>query len=125
MMRTQSVSVRVDEAEDLFEMANLRPHSTGLPMVIWVSEKGHSRHGPRIKVGATHSHKVDMTDAVSVSIGDVPEVVAGGALRPSDFRQVAAYIKLNQGPLLDYWHGEMDTADLMGRLLKLTSMRGE
>ncbi len=120
-MHTQSVAVHVDEqtAESPFEMANLRPHSTGLPMVIWVSEKGRSRHGPRIKVSRTHSHRVDLTDTVSVSIGDVPEVVAGGDLSADDFQRVATYIQLNQEPLLDYWRGEIDTAEMIGRLAKV------
>ncbi len=39
---------------DFFAMANLFPASTGLPMVIWVSERGHTRHDVRIKVCQTH-----------------------------------------------------------------------
>ena len=43
----QSVGSEV-EAEDLFEMANLFPVTTGLPMTVWVSPRGNARHDVRI-----------------------------------------------------------------------------
>src|SRR3990172_3982709 len=56
----------------LFEMANLRQKTTGLPVVIWVSEKGHTKHGLRVKVSISHSHKADINKTVSISITDEP-----------------------------------------------------
>jgi hypothetical protein len=35
--------------EDFFEMANLFPADTGLPVVVWVSERGHARHNVRVR----------------------------------------------------------------------------
>jgi hypothetical protein len=32
------------ETDDLFEMANLFPRTTGLPMTVWVSPRGIARH---------------------------------------------------------------------------------
>ena len=32
------------ETEDLFEMANLFPRTTGLPMTVWLSARGKARH---------------------------------------------------------------------------------
>ena len=29
---------------DLFEMANIYPKNTGLPMTVWVSPRGHAKH---------------------------------------------------------------------------------
>ena len=109
------------EVEDLeaFEMANLRQKTTGLPMVIWVSEKGHTQHGPRIKVSKIHSDKMDITQSVSVSITSPPEIVAGAGLSPQDFEVVSRYIELNKKVLLGYWNGELDTAELIGGLKKL------
>ncbi len=42
-----------DEAEEpdgdeLFEMANLYPDTTGLPMTVWVSPRGNARHDIRV-----------------------------------------------------------------------------
>jgi hypothetical protein len=109
------------EIESLFEMANLRQNSTGLPMVIWVSEKGHTQHGPRIKVSKTHSYRANITNSVSISISNEPEIVAGEGLSNKDFELVKKYIKLNKDVLLDYWDGEIDTAELIGRLVKVSS----
>ena len=49
-----------NEAEDLFIMANLRPKTTGLPMVIWVSERCNAKHGARIKVSISQGDKINM-----------------------------------------------------------------
>lgn len=116
---TDLVHIDEGEEESLFEVANLRQNSTGLPMVIWVSEKGHAKHGPRIKVSKTHSHKASSLDSVSVSITDTPEIVAGEGLSNKDFELVAKYIKLNKDVLLDYWYGEIDTAELINKLKKV------
>lgn len=108
------------DVESIFEMANLRQNSTGLPMVIWVSEKGRSQHGPRIKVSKAHSHKANIMNTVSISISDEPEIVAGEGLSNKDFELVKKYIKLNKDVLLDYWDGEIDTAELISRLVKIS-----
>lgn len=109
------------EVEDLepFEMANLRQKTTGLPMVIWLSEKGHTQHGPRIKASKNHSDKMDIHDAVSVSITSPPDIVAGTGLNPKDFEAVSRYIELNKKVLLQYWNYEIDTAELIGSLKSL------
>jgi hypothetical protein len=39
-----------DEEElDLFQIANLRPATTGLPMIVWFSERGLARYDVRVK----------------------------------------------------------------------------
>ncbi len=109
----------IENDEIFFEMANLRQNSTGMPMVIWVSEKGYVKHGPRIKVSKTHSHKADIQNSVSVSINDKPEIVAGIGLNTKDFELVRQYIKINKDILLDYWYGNIDTAELVTGLVKI------
>ena len=44
--------------EDFFEMANLFPADTGLPMVVWVSERGDARHDLRVKVNQSHETRM-------------------------------------------------------------------
>jgi hypothetical protein len=41
------------DADALFEMANLFPGTTGLPMTVWVSPRGNARHDVRVKVNMT------------------------------------------------------------------------
>jgi hypothetical protein len=42
------------EVNDLYEMANLFPRTTGLKLTVWVSPRGRARHDARIKVSLTH-----------------------------------------------------------------------
>jgi hypothetical protein len=37
------------ESDELFEMANLYPRTTGLPMTVWVGPRGNARYDVRIK----------------------------------------------------------------------------
>ena len=110
------------EELDLYLMANIRPESSGLPMIIWVSEHGNARHGPRIKVSLQHGTKLDPYRTASVSIEDVPELVAGN-LSPPDLRAVQEYVRLNRATLLAYWTGEIDTVKLASRLKALSPSR--
>lgn len=109
------------EQDDFFLMANLRQKTTGLPMVIWVSERGDAKHGARIKVSTNHSEKIDISESVSVSITESPEIMAGIGLSNKDFQLVAEFIRLNKELLLDYWNSEIDTADLISDLKKYKS----
>jgi len=52
-MQRQDAAFTNDLADALFEMANLFPRTTGLPMTIWVSPKGGARHDARVKVSMT------------------------------------------------------------------------
>jgi hypothetical protein len=47
-----------EEVEDFFEMANLFPADTGLPMVVWASERGHARHDVRVEVNQSHGTRM-------------------------------------------------------------------
>ena len=106
--------------EDLFSMENLRQKTTGLPMVIWVSEKQGS-HSARIKVGTTHSEKINLDETVSISISNPPVMVASSGLSNKDLQLVSEFIKRNEKLLLDYWNKEIDTGDLITNLIKLDS----
>ena len=107
--------------QDLFEMANLRSKSTGLPMSIYVSEKN-SQHGPRIKVSGKYTDKIDSHIFFSVSIADTPEIVAGtcGEITTSDLTKVFNWVKSNKDALLKYWEREIDTAELIDMLIRLS-----
>jgi hypothetical protein len=47
-----------EEQLDFFLMANLRPATTGLPMVVWVSERGLARHDVRVEVSTVLGPRV-------------------------------------------------------------------
>jgi hypothetical protein len=104
-----------DDGEDLHEMANLYPDSTGLPMTVWVSPRGNARHDIRIKVNMTHGDRMDITNTAVVAVRPAPRILAG-QLSPADAQAVFAWISLNTDALVEYWEGRIDTARLIYRL---------
>ena len=65
------------EADELFEMANLFPRTTGLPMTIWVSPRGNARHDARVKVNMTHGDQMNIANTAVVGARPTPHVIAG------------------------------------------------
>ena len=107
---------RETETEDLFEMANLFPATTGLPMTVWVSPRGNARHDVRVKVNMTHGNQMNAANTAVVGLRPVPHVIAG-RLSPEDERAVIQWVSLNTDALVSYWDGQIDTIQL-GQLLK-------
>ena len=73
-MATQSLSPE-PEAEDLFEMANLYPDTTGLPMTVWVSPRGNVQHDVRVKVNMTHGNQMNIANTAVVAVRPSPRIV--------------------------------------------------
>lgn len=107
---------RMSEAEAPYEMVNLVPRMTGLPMTIWASPRGPARHDVRIKVNSTHGRQMVIRDAISVAVRPVPRVIAG-ALAPADRQAILGWIALNEEALVDYWEFRIDTDEFL-RLLR-------
>ena len=112
-----------DEAEGraLFEMANLRPERTGLPFVVFISQKGGARHDVRVKIA--RGAKVRASEMITVAVR--PNVrVMRGALDPDDLARLAEWIELNRDVLVDYWNGNIEyTEDAISALKPVPSRR--
>ncbi|TCZ66700.1 DUF4160 domain-containing protein [Roseicella aquatilis] len=104
--------------EAMFEMANLYPRTTGLPMTVWVSPRGKARHDARVKVSRIGGDRMVIEDAAVVAIRPAPALLEG-ALGTEDLAAVIRWIKLNQEALVEYWDGTADTADLVARLRRI------
>jgi len=104
------------DTDELFEVANLFPRTTGLPMTVWVSPRGNARHDVRVKVNMTHGDQMNIANTAIVGVRPSPHVIAGH-LPPDDLRAVFEWISLNTAALVDYWDGRIDTVEL-GQLLK-------
>jgi hypothetical protein len=98
-----------------FEMANLYPRHTGLPVTVWVSPRGRARHAARVKVCRRPGDRMDPTDLVSVSIRPTPRAIDGD-LPPEVMQAVSAWIACNEEALMNYWDGAIDTIELATRL---------
>jgi len=104
--------------EGLFEMANLRPERTGLPFVVFISQRGGARHDIRVKVAP--GPRPDPATMISVALGPEPRAMPPGELSAEDFRRLSAWIALNQQALIDYWNGDVAyTEDVFAVLSKL------
>lgn len=107
-----------NEADDIFFMTNLSPRMTGLPMTLWVSPRGTARHDIRIKVNLAHGSQMNIDNTAVVGVRPAPHLVAG-RLSSDDERLVAEWIKINEAPIVAYWDGNIDTAELIQNLKPL------
>lgn len=97
--------------DELFEMVNLYPQRTGLPMTVWAGPRGKARHAPRIKVNMTHGNRMDVHDTAVVGILPKPRLIAG-SLSAADRNAVFAWVALNKDALLEHWNGTIDGGDM-------------
>ena len=109
------------DPDELFEMANLFPRTTGLPMTVWVNPRGNARHDVRVKVNITHGDQMNIANTAVVGVRPTPQVVAG-QLPVDDQRAVFDWVSLNTAALVAYWEGRIDTIEL-GQLLKRVQSR--
>ena len=116
-MRTNDITEDAGPAsEDLFEMANLFPRTTGLPMTVWLSPRGNARHDVRIKVNMTHGNQMNVANTAVIGVRPAPHVITG-QLSPADTQAVFQWARLNVDALVAYWDGRIDTIQL-GQMLK-------
>jgi hypothetical protein len=108
------------ETDELFEMANLYPGETGLPMTVWVSPRGNARHDARIKVHMTHGSRMTVENTAVVAIRPSPHIIAG-RLASEDETAVFHWITLNSTALIAYWNGDIGTIQLAQSLVPLAS----
>lgn len=108
--------VREPETDELFEMANLFPRTTGLPMTVWVGPRGNARHDVRVIVNMTHGDDMNIANTAVVGVRPAPHLIAG-RLSQDDERAVFEWTSLNTAAIVDYWYGRIDTIEL-GQLLK-------
>jgi hypothetical protein len=88
-----------------FDMANLRPERTGLPFVLFISQRGGARHDVHIKLA--RSARVRPSDMLTVALGPSPRLIRGEMSR-SEFELVSRWIELNRSVLVDYWNGDIE-----------------
>jgi hypothetical protein len=110
------------ETDDLFDMANLFPRTTGLPMTVWVRPRGNARHDVRVKVNMAHGDQMSPASAALVGVRPSPHVIAG-RLSPGDRRAAFEWVSLNAAPLVAYWEGRIDTIELGQQLQRLPAGR--
>jgi hypothetical protein len=107
------------ESLETYEMANLYPRETGLPLTVWVSPRGRARHDARVKVCMTPGDRMDTTNCAVVAIRPEPRLVAGTLSSPV-FETIARWIALNHDALIEYWDGELGTLEFATKMRRVT-----
>jgi hypothetical protein len=90
------------EGQATYEMANLRPERTGLPFVVFISQRGGARHDVRVRVA--RAPKVRPSEMVTVALRPSVRVLRG-RLHPQDLELLRRCIDINEQVLIDYWNG--------------------
>lgn len=104
--------------DDLYEMTNIYPRTSGLPMTVWVSPRGRARHDARVKVCRVPGNRMVPEDTAVVSIRPEPSLLEGD-LDAGALRAVQAWVQLNQDALIAFWNGEIDGIELSQRLKRV------
>src|SRR4029077_3209967 len=114
MKSSSPISEKADArtSDELYEMANLYPRTTGLPMTVWVGPRGNARHDVRIKVNLTHGNQMNIDNTAVVGVRPTPHLVAG-RLSSDDQRLLFQWVQLNAVAIVSYWDGGIDTAELI------------
>jgi hypothetical protein len=106
-----------DAGQATFDMANLRPERTGLPFVVFISQRGGARYDVRIKLA--RSPRVRPSEMITVALRPAPRVIRG-RLDAGEFALVRRWLDLNAEVLIDYWNGVIEyTEDAMDALRPL------
>jgi hypothetical protein len=104
------------EKELVEEMVSYRKDVTGIDHTVFISPKGHTRHGARIKLAIDPPDSVDPRGkTASIAVNDA-KLVAGENVPPALLDQVRRFIELNRGVLVDYWEYRIDTEQLRRRI---------
>jgi hypothetical protein len=97
-----------------FEMANLRPKTTNLPFVVWVSQRAGARHDVRVKVAS--AARVDPAHMGVYSVRPFAHV-SGPRLSADDEKRLADWVGKNRAVLVDFWNADIEyTEDLIDKI---------
>jgi hypothetical protein len=113
--KTPSTAKGRSEPDDLYEMSNLFPEDTGLPVTVWVSPRGRARHAARIEVCRIPGNRMVPSNTAVVGIEPEPRLIEG-RLPDRYLDPVVQWIELNRDALFAYWNGEIGTGALIHRL---------
>ncbi len=125
--KRRAFAVKVEEivSEEIagqaqFDMANLRPERTGLPFVVFISQKGGAGHDVRVKLA--RGAKVRPSEMITVAVRPTPRVVRGN-INAHEFDRVRRWIELNMDVLIGYWNGNIEyTEDALNAIQSIGEM---
>ena len=108
-----------DEAQGqaTFGMANLRKGRTGLPFIVFISQKDGARHDVRVKVAPGPKMRVDQMSSYSLRPF---RRVEGGGLTPAEEALLQQWLDRNLAVIVACWDGDIEyTEDALEQLKRL------
>jgi hypothetical protein len=116
--RVKEAASEETEGQATFDMANLRPERTGLPFVVFISQRGGARHDVRIKLA--RSARVRPSEMLTVALRPRPRLIRG-EMNASEFDLLRRWIELNRDVLIGYWNGDIEyTEDALAAIKPIT-----
>lgn len=101
----------------LTEAPNLLQKDTGLPFIIFISIKGNSKHGPRIKVQNNYSQYVQPGSMFSVTVSDSPRVIGDATgIKHKDLNKVLKFVIKHKEAILALWNNEINHDEFKKRI---------
>lgn len=105
------------QGQATFGMANLRRKTTGLPFIVFISQKDEARHAARVKVSPEPRVRPDAMSSYSISPFEWKD---GPRLPNAEEKLLGRWIDMNARVLLDYWSGQIEyTEDAIDQLKAL------
>ena len=106
------------EGQATYGMANLRPEKTGLPFIVFISQRDDASHDVWVKVSPAPRIRRDQMG--SYALRPSVEWKAGWQMSRKDEQLLEQWVELNRKVLIEYWDGAIEfTEDAMDRLVKL------
>lgn len=110
-------SGETSQGQATFGMANLRRERTGLPFIVFISQKDGAKHDVRVKVSPAPKTRLDEMSCYALRPYRLME---GPGLGSSDEALLQAWIEKNLPVLVDYWDGSIEyTEDAVDALKRL------
>jgi hypothetical protein len=111
-VNARAIETLVISEDELFEMANFHPRTTGLRFVVWFSGDPIARpHRPRGKVRVGDEfHPFSLEAPVEWLAVPAP------GINTKAFAELTRFVEFNRPALLAYWNGQIDTSELASRL---------
>jgi hypothetical protein len=103
------------QGQATYGMANLRSKTTGLPFVVFISQKAGARHDARVKVSDGPRVQPDQMGSYQVRPFRHTD---GPRLDPADEARLQAWVGLNRDVLISYWNGQIEFTEDAIELLK-------
>ena len=96
-------------------MSNLRSERTGLPFIVFISQRDEAGHDVRVKVSPAPRVRRDQMG--SYALRPALEWKVGWRLRAKEEALLQRWVELNQAVLIDYWNGVIEyTEDALSRI---------